>query len=112
VLFRSGNVAECTGDNIFIVKDGRVVTSPVEAGILVGITRQSVIDLARKAKLPLAEEDFDPEARYAADECFLTGTAAEIIAVTHVDGRPIGAGTPGPITGQLTEAFRKFANSL
>jgi len=108
MLNEHGNVAECTGDNLFIVKDGCVITPPVSAGILPGITRAVVMDLARHEGIPLEENDFLPQQLYEADECFLTGTAAEIIAVTKVDGRSIGNGAVGPVTKRLTEAFRAF----
>ncbi len=103
-----GNVAECTGDNIFIVKDGRVVTPPAEAGMLIGITRGVVMMLARKLGLDVVERDITPDDVYAADECFLTGTAAEVISVTKVDERLIGNGKPGPITQKLLAAFRQY----
>jgi len=111
MLNAEGNVAECTGDNIFIVKDGLVITSPPGAGILVGITRAVVMRLARGLGIKVAERDVTPREVYAADECFLTGTAAEVIAVTRVDGRLIGGGKAGPITTRLLEAFRKFIRS-
>ncbi|MFW6133190.1 MAG: branched-chain-amino-acid transaminase [Planctomycetota bacterium] len=111
MLNESGNVAECTGDNLFVVSDGRVITPPPEAGILVGITRAVVMDLARDAGLPVDEADVTVEELYAADECFLTGTAAEVIAVTQVDGRRIGDGRPGPITQKLLGAFRDYIAS-
>jgi len=111
MLNESGNLAECTGDNIFIVKDGRLVTPPLDAGILGGITRAVVLVLAGRNGIPGAEENIDPERLYAADEVFLTGTAAEVIAVTRVDGRIIGDGKPGPITARLLAAFREFIRS-
>jgi len=112
MLNEQGNLAECTGDNIFIVKDGQVATPPVEAGILVGITRKVVIQLADKLGVLLVERDISVEQLYAADECFLTGTAAEVIAVTKVDGRPIGDGKVGPVTARLTNAFHDYIASL
>jgi len=111
MLNEAGNVAECTGDNVFIVKDGRLITPPLEAGILGGITRAVVLKLAGENGIPAVEEDVDPDRLYAADEVFLTGTAAEVIAVTRVDGRIIGDGKPGPITGRLLAAFREFIRS-
>jgi len=108
MLNDQGNVAECTGDNLFIVAAGTVVTPPLEAGILPGITRGVVIGLAGKLGLALAERDITPEEVYSADECFLTGTAAEVISVTRVDARPIGDGRPGPITRKLLAAFREL----
>ena len=106
-----GNIAECTGDNLFIVAEGRVITPPASAGMLVGITRGVVITLAGRLGIPLAEQDITPEDLYVADECFLTGTAAEVIAVTKVDGRTIGQGKCGPITAKLLTAFREYIAS-
>jgi branched-chain amino acid aminotransferase len=108
MLNEAGNVAECTGDNIFIVRNGAVTTPPVEAGILVGITRKVVIGLAKKLGIPLAEKDIPVEQLYAADECFLTGTAAEVIAVTRIDSRAIGDGRVGPVTSRLMGAFHDY----
>ncbi len=108
MLNEQGNLAECTGDNLFVVKDAQVVTPPTSAGILPGITRKVVLDLARKLQIPLVEKDFGPDLLYEADECFLTGTAAEIISVTKVDGQVIGDGEVGPVTRRLTDAFREL----
>ncbi|HKA07367.1 MAG TPA: branched-chain-amino-acid transaminase [Gemmataceae bacterium] len=105
MLNHKGEVAECTGDNIFIVKKGILKTTPPDAGILEGVTRNVVMELAKKAGIPLVEATMTRHDIYAADECFLTGTAAEVIAVTECDGRPIGNGKQGPITKQLREAF-------
>ncbi|MFK8113992.1 MAG: branched-chain-amino-acid transaminase [Rubripirellula sp.] len=108
MLNHKGEVAECTGDNIFIVKQGKLMTPPIEAGILEGITRNAVLELAQElgietAQIPLTRHDI-----YIADECFLTGSAAEVIAAVKLDDRPIGSGKPGPITQQLNAAFRKL----
>ena len=111
MLNEAGAVCECTGDNIFLVKAGQVSTPPPEAGILLGITRGVVIRLAERLGIPLREETVTPEAVYAAEECFLTGTAAEVISVTKVDDRVIGDGMPGPITTRLLGAFREFIRS-
>jgi branched-chain amino acid aminotransferase len=111
MLNTAGNVAECTGDNIFIVKDGRIATPPEDAGILLGITRAVVIRLAGRMGLPLREMDLTVGDLYAADECFLTGTAAEVIAVTRVDGRAVGDGSVGPVTRKLLAAFKEFVHS-
>ena len=108
MLNEEGHVAECTGDNIFIVTDGVVNTPPLRDNILNGITRQIVLDLAGQLGIPTREESFGPEEVFAADECFLTGTAAEVIAVTKVDDTTIGDGKPGPITGKLLKAFRDY----
>ena len=111
MLNQEGNIAECTGDNIFIVKDGQVITPPVTAGILEGITRGVVIRLAGEQSVPLVERDITVEQLYAADECFLTGTAAEVIAVTKIDERPIGDARVGPVTQKLLTAFRDYIAS-
>jgi len=103
-----GEIAECTGDNIFVIKQGIVKTPPTDAGILEGVTRNTVLELARKAKLPVQEITMTRHDVYTADEVFLTGTAAEIIPVVKCDGRPIGAGKPGPITKLLRERFQQL----
>jgi len=108
MLNEHGEVAECTGDNIFMVKDGTVITPPPEAGVLVGITRSVVIDLAGKLGIALAEQSIMPQELYQADECFLTGTAAEVIAVTRVDGQTVGDGKVGPVTRRLMAGFQKL----
>ena len=107
LLNQEGNVAECTGDNIFIVRLGKVQTPATADGILEGVTRHVMIELCQKLSIPCVEKSFQRHDLYIADECFLTGTAAEVVPVTRIDGRPIGAGTPGPITRRLMEAFRK-----
>ena len=109
MLNHKGEVAECTGDNIFVVRDGRLLTPPIDAGTLEGVTRQAVLDLARQAGIAAAEIALTRHDVYIADECFLTGTAAEIVPVVKVDARPIGDGTPGPITRDLMERFHKLA---
>jgi branched-chain amino acid aminotransferase len=106
MLNHKGEVAECTGDNIFIVKKGILKTTPTDSGILEGVTRNVVIGLAKQANVPFAEVTMTRHDIYTADELFLTGTAAEIIGVTKVDGRVIGNGKPGPVTKQLLERFR------
>jgi branched-chain amino acid aminotransferase len=111
MLNDQGNVAECTGDNIFIVEDGRVVTPPLAAGILPGITRGVVISLAGGLDIPVAEEDIPAERLNGVTECFLTGTAAEVIAVTRIDDRTVGDGKAGPITQKLLAAFREYIAS-
>lgn len=108
MLNHKGEVAECTGDNIFIVYRGVLKTPSPEAGILEGLTRNAVIKLAQGAGIPVAECPLTRHDIYVADECFLTGTAAEVIAVTSIDGRKIGEGKPGPITRQLLDLFRKL----
>ncbi len=108
MLNHKGEVAECTGDNIFIVKRRELVTPSVDAGILEGITRDAVIELARKAGVTVVERTMDRHDVYTADECFLTGTAAEVIPVVECDGRPIGTGKPGPITRDLLDRFHRL----
>jgi branched-chain amino acid aminotransferase len=105
MLNHKGEVAECTGDNIFVIRKGELHTPSIDAGILEGITRDAVIELARKAEITVVERAMDRHDIYTADECFLTGTAAEVIPVVEVDGRPIGTGKPGPITHDLRERF-------
>lgn len=102
----NGEVAECTADNIFLIKQGRIATPHVNAGILDGITRRAVIELAQQAGIPVAETTLTRHDVYVADECFLTGSAAEVIPVIKVDSRPIGNGQVGPITKQLIAAFK------
>ena len=112
MLTREGLVAECTGDNIFIIKDGKIYTPPVHMGILDGITRRTVMDLAENLGIPMIEKEFSLFNVYSADECFLTGTGAEAIAVTQVDGRTIGSGVAGPITNKLLNEFHSYVNSV
>lgn len=111
MLNHKGEVAECTGDNIFIVKNGTLRTPAPDAGILEGITRNAVMDLARDAGYPVQECSLTRHDLYVADEMFLTGTAAEVVAVVSLDGRPIGSGQPGPMTRDLLERFRKLTRS-
>ncbi len=111
MLNHKGEVAECTGDNIFLVRDGRISTPPNDAGILEGITRDAVIGLARNSGIEVREAALTRHDVYIANECFLTGTAAEVIPVVKVDSRTIGEGTPGPITRDLIEQFRKLTRN-
>jgi branched-chain amino acid aminotransferase len=108
MLNHKGEVAECTGDNIFIVYRGVLKTPSPEAGILEGLTRNAVMKLARGAGIPVFEGPMTRHDIYIADECFLTGSAAEVIAVSSLDGRKIGDGKPGSITKQLLELFHKL----
>ncbi|QSQ10300.1 Branched-chain-amino-acid aminotransferase [Koleobacter methoxysyntrophicus] len=105
MLNNENYVAECTGDNIFIVKNGKLITPPTYAGILIGITRNAVIELAENMGIPVLEKNFTRHELFTADECFLTGTAAEVIPVVNVDGRLIADGKPGVITKKLIAAF-------
>ncbi|MEO0531749.1 MAG: branched-chain-amino-acid transaminase [Planctomycetota bacterium] len=105
MLNHKGEVAECTGDNIFLVKDGKLFTPPLDAGILGGVTRHVVLELAAEANIATCEQSLTKHDVYVADECFLTGSAAEVIPVVEVDSRKIGPGKPGPVTAKLREAF-------
>lgn len=107
LLDPEGYVAECTGENLFVVSGGRIVTPPV-AGILEGITRDTVLTLARDAGLEVTEERLVRDRLYDADEVFLSGTAAEIVAVREVDFRPVGSGAVGPITRTIQHAFHQM----
>ena len=111
MLNEQGYVAECTGDNLFVIKNGRISTPPINAGILAGVTRSVVFELAEKNGIPIKEEDLTRYDILVADECFLTGTAAEVIAAVQLDRRPIGNGQPGPITLKLVEEFRRLTRS-
>jgi len=111
MLNHKGEVAECTGDNIFLVRNGRIATPPNEAGILEGITRDVVIGLAREQGIEVREVPLTKHDVYIADECFLTGTAAEVVPVVKVDSRTIGDGTPGKATRRLMERFRELTRS-
>ncbi len=111
MLNHRGEVAECTGDNIFVVRKGQLHTPSIDAGILEGITRDAVIELARAAGITVVERVMDRHDVYTAEECFLTGTAAELIPVVECDGRPIGDGRPGPVTRDLLERFHALVRS-
>lgn len=106
-----GLVSECTGDNVFMVKKGVIYTPPVSAGMLDGITRRVVIELARDLGYTLLEKELSRYDLYTANEVFLTGTAAEVIPVKIYDEREIGEGKPGPITKELMVEFRKMVES-
>jgi len=105
-----GYVAEATGDNVFIVRRGIIYTPPVEAGALEGITRAVVIRLAKNEGITVEEKNLTRYDLYTCDECFLTGTAAEVIGVVEIDGRAIGGGSPGPITQLLRKRFFEYAH--
>jgi branched-chain amino acid aminotransferase len=111
MLNSQGHVAECTGDNIFIVRSGKLETPPVSAGALVGITRQVVFELAARRGIAVSEPNLTRYDLLTADEVFLTGTAAEIVPVASIDGRVIGDGQPGALTLKLTEDFRKLTRT-
>ena len=111
MLNSEGFVAECTADNIFLVKGNQLLTPPLSAGALYGITRGTVMDLARADGMQVSEPNLTRYDVFNADECFLTGTGAELIPVIKVDGRVIGTGQPGPATRQLIEKYRALVNS-
>src|SRR5256885_7045415 len=106
MLNAQGFVAECTGDNIFIVKAGQILTPPLSAGALYGITRGVVIEIAREERLGVSEPNLTRYDLFNAEECFLTGTGAELIPVVKIDGRVIGNGRPGPVTRRLVDKYR------
>ncbi len=108
MLNHRGEVAECTGDNIFIVRDGELLTPPIDAGILQGITRDAIIELAQHSQISVRQIALTRHDIYVADECFLTGSAAEVIPVIKLDDRLIGEGKVGPMTMQLSKAFHEL----
>jgi len=110
LLNHQGQIAECTGDNIFLIKDGVIRTPHVSCGVLAGVTRQTVIDLARAKGYTVDETFLTPFDISASDEVFLTGTAAEVIAMISLDGRAIGCGKPGPITQEIMALFREHTS--
>jgi branched-chain amino acid aminotransferase len=105
MLNAEGFVAECTGDNIFIIKNGTLSTPPLSAGALYGVTRATVMELAEQAGVKVSEPNLTRYDLFNADECFITGTAAEIVPVIKIDGRVIGTGQPGALTQKLTEEY-------
>lgn len=107
MLNDQGYVAECTADNVFIVHKGEIITPGASQGALKGVTRSTIIDIAKDTGIPVREADMTRYDIWVADECFLTGSGAEVIPVVKLDGRVIGAGKPGPITQRVLEAFRK-----
>jgi len=106
-----GYVAEATGDNVFIVRDGAIYTPPAEAGALEGITRAVVIKLAKEESIEVVEKNLTRFDLYACDEFFLTGTAAEVIGIVAIDNRGIGDGKPGPVTKLLRKKFFEYAHA-
>jgi len=111
MLSNQGYICEGSGDNIFIIRKGKLITPPSHLGILVGITREAVISLAGQENIPVQEIPFTRHDLYVADECFLTGTAAEVIPVIEADNRVIGSGRPGPLTCRLMEMFRDLTQT-
>ena len=111
MLNEQGYVAECTGDNLFLMKNGTLLTPLISDGALDGITRAVIIELAAKLGVPFVEKSLTRYDIFTADECFLTGTAAEVIPVVALDRRTIGTGKPGPFTARFLDAFHKLAMS-
>ena len=111
MLSPSGYVTECTGENIFIVTGKRLLTPPPYIGVLRGITRRTVMELGEKLRLDVREELLTRHDLFNAQECFLTGTAAEIVPVVKIDGRVIGQGKPGLVTKRLQQAFRRLTKT-
>jgi branched-chain amino acid aminotransferase len=111
MLNEQGYVAECTGDNVFVIHDGKITTPPVSAGSLPGITWKVIFDIAREKGVSIEEKQMTRYEIYTADEAFLTGTAAEVIAMVSLDRRPIGDGKPGKLTAEFIARFREIANS-
>ena len=108
MLNDAGNVAECTADNVFIIKKGQIFTPPITAGALRGITRAVAFEIADELGIKITETDITRHDVFVADECFLTGTAAEVIPVIKADGRVIGTGKPGPISTRMIARFREL----
>jgi len=108
MLNHEGYISECTADNIFIVRNGEVQTPAMTEGLLEGITRGVMLKLCRRMNVPCVEKRLERYDLYAADECFLTGTGAEVIPVTKIDGREVGTGQPGAMTRRLIDAFRVY----
>jgi branched-chain amino acid aminotransferase len=111
MLNHQGDLAECTGDNIFLVRKGELFTPSPDAGILEGVTRNAIIELACEMGIHVHQVTLTKYDAYVADECFLTGSGAEVIAVVKIDGRVIGSGKPGPITKELLVRFHKLVRS-
>ena len=111
MLNAEGFVAECTGDNLFIVKGGELFTPPLSAGALYGITRATVIELAKAAGMTVSEPNLTRYDLFNADECFLTGTGAEMVPVVKIDSRVIGTGRPGSVTKKLVKNYHALTNA-
>jgi branched-chain amino acid aminotransferase len=111
MLNDKGLVAECTGDNIFVIRDGIISTPPLTAGALDGVTRRVVFEIAADLGIPIREIDLSRHEIFTADECFLTGTAAEVIAAVKLDQRVIGTGKPGPVTQRVIARFRELTQT-
>ena len=111
MLNAEGFVAECTGDNIFIVKGDSLLTPPLSAGALYGITRQVVMDLAAQSGMKVSEPNLTRYDLFNADECFVTGTGAEVVPVVKIDGRIVGTGKPGAVTANLVAQYHALTKS-
>jgi branched-chain amino acid aminotransferase len=111
MLNDQGNVAECTADNVFAIKRGQIFTPPITAGALRGITRSVVFEIAAELGIKITDTNITRHDVFIADECFLTGTAAEVIPVIKADGRSIGDGKPGPITTRIIARFRELTRA-
>ena len=107
MLNDQGYVAECTADNVFIVHKGEIITPAASQGALKGVTRSSILDIAKDLGIPIRECDMTRYDIWVADECFLTGSGAEVIPAVKLDGRVIGTGKPGPVTRRVLAAFRQ-----
>jgi branched-chain amino acid aminotransferase len=111
LLNADGYVSECTGDNIFIVKEGHLMTPPLSAGALYGITRRVVLDMAAESGLKTSEPNLTRYDLFNADECFLTGTGAEVVPIVKIDGRIIGSGKPGVVTANLMSKYHALTKT-
>jgi len=111
MLSLDGYVVECSGDNIFIVKGGKLLTPPADLGALEGVTQDAAIDIAKRKGIETKYKTMLPDEIFDAEECFLTGTAAEIVPVVSIDGKLIGSGKPGPITKDLRAEYRKLTET-
>ena len=111
MLNDNGHVAECTADNVFIIKKGQIFTPPISAGALRGITRAVIFEIADELGIKITETDLSRHDVFVADECFLTGTAAEVIPVIKADGRMIGTGKPGELSGRMIARFRELTRA-
>lgn len=112
MLNDKGEVAECTGDNVFVLSKGTLLTPPLDAGSLRGITRGTVMDIADELEVPLREQALTRYDLWTAEECFLTGTAAEVIPCVEVDHRTVGSGIPGEFTKRFISSFREKSSVL
>ncbi|HEY6563583.1 MAG TPA: aminotransferase class IV, partial [Pirellulaceae bacterium] len=111
MLNAKGDVAECTADNVFLARRGALFTPPPDAGILEGVTREAVMELATSIGVSVHEVTLTRHDVYVADECFMTGTAAEVVPVVKVDSRSIGTGRPGPLTRQIAQLYQELVRT-